>query len=164
MFENEGIGFLNVMKAAKEAGNQKHIAVLEHIGNYPPEDVRQLLKLIYKVRTIQGAYESGSKNSFMLKNILLSPHISPKDFISLFLISRSNRSLLYRIFKFDIYKYSPQYQMPVYYILGEHDTVTPVELSSEYFKTIEAPIKSLTLIPEAGHNPMYEQPEAFAEA
>lgn len=164
MFENERIGFFNVMKAAKDAGNQKHIKKLEQIGNYPPEDVRLLLKLIPKVRAVQGAYDPGSGNGFILKNMLTCPHINPKDFASLFLMSKSNRNLLYKVFKFDIYKHNQQYRVPVYYILGEHDTVTPIELSREYFKTIEAPIKSLTIIPEAGHNPMYEQPDAFANA
>lgn len=164
IFENERIGFLNAMNAAKEAGNQKHIAKLEKIGDYPPEDVRLLLKLISKVRAVQSAYEPDSGSGFMLKNMLTSPHFNPKDFASFLLMFKSNRTLLYRVFKFDIYKYSQQYQVPVYYILGEHDTVTPIELSTKYFDTIEAPIKSLTMISDAGHNPMYEQPDAFANA
>ena len=58
----------------------------------------------------------------------------------------------------------PYYKVPIHYILGEADTITPTSLGTAYYNTIAAPFKTLTIIPEAGHNPMYERPKECAAA
>ena len=42
--------------------------------------------------------------------------------------------------------------------LGETDNITSTALSKAYFDTIDAPLKTMAMIPAAGHNPMYERP------
>lgn len=164
MMENERIGYMQAMESAKNAGNKKHIEQLESLGEYPPDDARKLLKLIRKVQKVKETYAPGSGMKELIKIGFASPHFKPHDLIGLLLMSKTNYYLILKLLKFDIYKYGSHYKVPVYYILGEQDTITPTVLAKEYFKTIEAPYKSLTVIPNTGHNPMYEQPEAFADA
>ena len=39
-----------------------------------------------------------------------------------------------------------------------------MSLGKSYYDTIDAPHKTITVIPGAGHNPMYERPDEFAAA
>lgn len=56
------------------------------------------------------------------------------------------------------------YEVPVYYISGEQDWITPAVLVEEYYQTVEAPEKQMRLIPDAGHTPFLDAPEAFSDA
>lgn len=46
----------------------------------------------------------------------------------------------------------------------ENGNITPTALSKAYFDTIDAPLKTMVMIPAAGHNPMYERPEECTAA
>ena len=54
-----------------------------------------------------------------------------------------------------------EYQVPVYYVLGENDQQTPVELSRAYFRRITAPKKRLYFVKHAGHSVMLDQTKAY---
>lgn len=54
-----------------------------------------------------------------------------------------------------------QYQVPVHYILGEEDWQVPTVCAVKYYDQIEAPEKSLDIIPKAGHIPALDDPDAF---
>ncbi len=43
------------------------------------------------------------------------------------------------------------FDIPVFFIQGEHDLQTPVQLSREYFERIRAPLKRFILLPDAEH-------------
>ena len=66
--------------------------------------------------------------------------------------------------KYDIRKESPDYKVPIYYILGENDWQTPYSLAKEYFNEINAPRKKLYTIQNAQHGTMFNQPDLFYEA
>ncbi len=68
------------------------------------------------------------------------------------------------LMSFDLRTYGDSYQVPVYYILGENDQQTPVEISMKYFDEIKAPEKKLYLIPNAGHLTMLDNTGAYREA
>lgn len=168
MVENEKTAYQEVLERAKKAGNQKHIRALENMGGYPPRDPELLLKLLPKVRKIQEAYDngpvSGSGLGEMLKTIRRSPSFQWGDLISFMRIMKVNRPLHLQMLSFNLCDSTPQYNMPVHYILGEADTIAPTSLGKAYYDMISAPGKSLTIIPDAGHNPMYERPDEFAAA
>lgn len=47
----------------------------------------------------------------------------------------------------DIYTF----RIPVYFIQGEQDILTPKEITTEYFEKIEAPHKDMFSVPKAAH-------------
>ena len=57
-----------------------------------------------------------------------------------------------------------EYTVPVYYISGENDWITPVALVEEYYQTVQAPKKGMIILPNAGHSPFLDDPEAFCAA
>ncbi len=168
MLENERTAYREVMEMAGKAGNQKHIQALNNMGDYPPRDPELLLKLLPKMRKIQQAYDngplSGSGPGELIKTLRHSPSFQWGDLLSFTQIMKVNHPLHLQMLSFDLGQIPPRYQVPVHYILGEADTITPASLGSAYYDTIDAPRKTITMIPGAGHNPMYERMDEFAAA
>ena len=100
----------------------------------------------------------------MIKFMRRSPIFRWADFVSFTRSAYANHMLLPQILLFDLATLSPKYEVPVHYILGEEDTTTLTQLAQAYYETIDAPCKSLTIIPGAGHNLMYERPQECAAA
>jgi pimeloyl-ACP methyl ester carboxylesterase len=65
---------------------------------------------------------------------------------------------------YDLTQTSMQWDVPIHFIQGEHDHYAPEVLSRAYFDALEAPAKSYTVIKDAGHSMMYDQPDAWAAA
>ena len=168
MRENERTAYREVLEMARRAGNQKHIQALEQMGDYPPDDPKLLLKLLPKMRKIQAAYDngpvSGAGTGELLKILRRSPSFQWGDLVSLMQIMKANHPLHLQLLSFDLAEYPPHYQAPVHYILGEADTIAPTSLGLAYYDTIDAPLKTLTVISGTGHNPMHERPDEFAAA
>lgn len=166
MMENERVAFQVTLKKAKKAGNQKHIQAMRKLGNYPPSDPELMLTQLVKLRKIQEVYESGPKSSMgkMLKTMRRSPIFQWGDLASFMRSMKVNRLLVLKLLTFNIKKFSSHYEVPVHYIMGDMDTVTPMTLAKAYYETIVAPRKTFTIMPETGHLPMRERPEEFAAA
>lgn len=168
MMENERTAFQKVWKMAEKAGNRKHLLALGNLGDYPPDDPELLLKKLPKLRKIQAAYDngpgSGSGQGELLKLLRRSPSFRWNDLIGLIRVMKVNHPLYLQLLSFALTDYPSHYQTPVHYILGEADTIAPTSLGKTYFDTIDSPRKTITVIPGAGHNPMYERPDEFAAA
>lgn len=168
MMENERTAFRKILDMARKAGNQKHLRAMEQMGEYPPSDPELFLKLLFKFRKIQQAYDngpgSGSGLGGMIKTMRHSPSFQWGDLISFMRMFQVNRPLYLKLLAFNLASFPTQYAVPVHYILGEADTISPTSLVEAYYDTIEAPYKTLTILPGAGHNPIYERPDECATA
>ena len=168
MMENERAAYRETLEAAAKAGNQRHIRALERLGAYPPSDPELLLKLLPALRRIQAAYDngptSGSGLGETIRLLRRSPSFQWGDLLCLARVMQVNRPLHLQMLPFDLGEYPPRYRAPVHYILGEADHVTPTSLSRAYFDRIDAPRKTIAVLPGAGHDVVYERPDAFAAA
>lgn len=61
-----------------------------------------------------------------------------------------------------MYDYGTRYHIPVGFISGSCDWVTPVDCMMDYYNAIQAPVKKVQLINGWGHNVPHENPEEFA--
>lgn len=85
--------------------------------------------------------------------------LGTKDFID------TQRSLLdYLFFDFDLYDRSRNYEMPVYYLSGTSDWVTPYVSVEDYIEEVKAPDKAFVFVKDAGHNAHVDNPRGFAKA
>ena len=75
-----------------------------------------------------------------------------------------NSQLFDYIMIFDAFELEMNYQVPVHFISGSEDWVCPVDLIRDYYDSISAPDKSLTLIDGSGHAPQTDYSEEFADA
>lgn len=162
--ENERMGFEQVKRQAQAADDRKSLALLEQVGDYPPADADEFLRALPKVRKVQDAYEQGPGIGTLLVKTLADRVFTLRDLGSLVRASSANAALLRELVDFDLRAHGCRYACPVHYLLGMNDSTTPTDLAGAYFDELRAQRKALTIIPRAGHSPMFEQPEAYATA
>ncbi len=57
----------------------------------------------------------------------------------------------------------PALEIPVYFISGRYDLTVNKDLSKEYLKNIEAPLKGFYTFDKSAHSPMFEEPHRLKE-
>ena len=72
-----------------------------------------------------------------------------------------NQKLFDIIQKCDLRDYGSEYTVPVGFISGSDDWVTPVKYSEDYYDYISAPEKDFAIIDGCGHSPQYDNPSEF---
>lgn len=63
----------------------------------------------------------------------------------------------------DLRKKQTAFSVPVFFIQGENDNVTPTSLVADYISTIVAPAKKLDVVPDAGHFVIWTHPVEFLD-
>ena len=141
---------------------------LELIGEYPGIRItfdKEFLKKCNMVRKLQGKYQVGVELGMSIwMTVLKSPIFRFSDIVAFLKIFQANRLVYGFLGEFDMRSQTPEYKVPIYYILGEEDWQVPYVIAREYFKEISAPNKKLYMIPHAGHVTMMDQPDLFYDA
>lgn len=75
----------------------------------------------------------------------------------------SLEQLLPEMVRYDAWAQGTRFDLPVFIFQGEDDVLTLTAQAQTYFADIEAPVKRMELIPDAGHFAMFLQPELFLE-
>jgi len=163
--ENEKIGYEKVRELIIKAGNKKDLDSLEKIGVYPEKNYEKpMIKKLQRIRILQGKYKVGMNFIPIIKTLLKSPIFRLSDIVSLFKGMSSNKKLWDFLFSHSLYEESRDYEIPVFYILGDRDFQAPHTIASRYFDSINAPNKKMFIIKEAGHFMMLDQPKLFTNA
>ncbi len=69
--------------------------------------------------------------------------------------------LNYFMFEYNAYDDAPSYDVPVYFIIGENDMITPCPMVQEYCDSLRGTNKTISVIPGAGHNAFFDKPGDF---
>lgn len=163
--ENEKIGYEKVRELIIKAGNKKDLDSLEKIGVYPEKNYEKpMIKKIQRIRMLQGKYKIGMNFIPIIKALLKSPIFRLSDISSLLKGMNNNKKLWNFLFSHSLYEESHDYEVPVFYILGDRDFQAPNTIASRYFDSINAPNKKMFIIKDAGHFMMLDQPKLFANA
>lgn len=166
LMENEQTGFAKLRDAVEKSGSKKDLKKLEKIGEYPVDYFNlDVYRKMGKVRDLQAKYQlAATFDKSMIKVIKNSPVTGVKDLLPLITGMMVNMQVMKELMSFDLRTYGISYQVPVYYVLGENDQQTPIEISMKYFEEIQAPEKKLYLIPNAGHLAMLDNTGAYRKA
>ncbi|MBU5438754.1 alpha/beta hydrolase [Tissierella sp. MSJ-40] len=62
---------------------------------------------------------------------------------------------------FDLTNLAYEYEVPVHFIFGDSDWITPFMMEESFLENLKAPKKSFVLIENSGHYPMFDNPEEF---
>lgn len=163
--ENEKLGYEKLKELIIKAGNKKDLDSLEKIGVYPEKNYEKpMIKKLQRIRILQGKYKVGMNFIPIIKTLLKSPIFRLSDITSLFKGMNNNKKLWDFLFSHSLYEESRDYEIPVFYILGDRDFQAPHTIASGYFHSINAPKKKLFIIKEAGHFMMLDQPKLFTNA
>ena len=167
LIENERVGYNKLKEAIEQSGNQGDKKKLEKIGEYPVVDTfdMNVMRKMGKVRNLQGKYHlAATFDKNMIKIFMNSPVMGIKDIFPFITSMIVNMQVMKELMSFDLKDKGAEYHVPVYYVLGENDQQTPVELSMTYFDEIIAPNKKLYLIKNAGHAAMIDNPDDYRKA
>jgi pimeloyl-ACP methyl ester carboxylesterase len=75
----------------------------------------------------------------------------------------SSKSLFPETKEMNLFQYSCEFQIPMYFIHGIYDYQVSLSLVKEYFKQIQSPKKRLILFGDSAHFPNVEEPDKFTE-
>jgi len=119
-------------------------------------------------RSLADAYHEAPKTRDYLMDAFTSPYMGVDD-MRWYLLQTNleqfvhlNQSLFDYINEEDVYAYGTGFGMPVGFISGSCDWVTPVDYTRDYYDAIDAPRKQMELIEGWGHMVCLENPEEFA--
>ena len=71
--------------------------------------------------------------------------------------------LLPEIVRYDAWAQGTRFNLPIFIFQGENDVLTTSSLARALFDDLDAPIKRMELIGDAGHFAAFQQPEQFLE-
>ncbi|ASK62367.1 alpha/beta hydrolase [Virgibacillus phasianinus] len=168
MLENERVGYNKVKQLMEQEGDKKSIKQLESIGEYPGEKIvfnKEFSHKISRIRKLQGKYNLSAKIDLSFwKTVFKSPIFKFSDLIAFMKMFKANKEIFNFLGDFNLDNELAGYKVPIYYILGENDWQVPYTIAQKYFEKIDAPNKEISIIPDAGHMAMMDQPDLFFDA
>ena len=164
--ESEGYSYEDALKKAKANGDDTTAmeeAYKEFSENPNLVNMRNLRVHVSKYHPVPreaNTIWSGVASPYMGLNDLrwfIKQLGSFEDFINL------NQQLFDYILVEDVRDYGLEYQVPVGFISGSEDWITPVKYSEDYYNAVSAPMKDIALIDGCGHSPHYDSPTEFCD-
>ncbi|MDR0919031.1 MAG: alpha/beta hydrolase [Oscillospiraceae bacterium] len=161
---------------AAKKGNSEDVQILKQgieqiskTDNIKNLDVKSLEQMI----TTTAKYFKGDGEMSGIKQIwmgITSPEMSincAKWFLfsskTQNIITSQNNLIDYLYFKFDIMDLSRKYDVPICFIQGENDFITPTDLVENYYLSVLAKKKEMVIIENAGHTPFTDNPKQFCK-
>lgn len=149
-----------VLERLRATGLNKGVAVLEKIGSDPSRWTA--MDYITTARwTMKSDPHTCDRIMKLLKSaIWFSPGHTLRDiknFISG--MEFSIAQLFPEVPGYDAWQQGTRFEVPFFIFQGENDVLTLPSLAAAYFHDVVAPVKGMTLIPDAGHFAAFTQPE-----
>lgn len=114
------------------------------------------------VKTGGEFYQKDDYSTFLNMRTLMAPEYSLLDYLRFGLGSNfSLQSMWPEVMETNFLQPIVSVKVPVFFLQGRHDFVTPSSLVRELFEKMQAPEKQLIWFEASGHHPMYEEPGRF---
>lgn len=161
--EGERISYDFVLKKAQQAHDHKTLKILRKIGR-PPYPEKKHLFSVWKQRAALRKYKGSIYDE---SNVRKLTSFSRKGF-SFFekikmirgnIFSEKTVGIAFR--KINFFHTVPSVDVPVFFMLGEHDWQTPTTLAKQYCYVLKAPKKEVHIFKNSAHLPPFEEPERF---
>lgn len=164
--KGEKISYQFAIDNAQKFGHKKALKELKKIGPPPYDDYR---KNLLKGKWIDefGGVQYGHKDKYELirkvKKALLSPEMSLGEILKIITNLYFSIDLLWdEIMQVNLFQQVPKIEVPVYFLVGKHDFLTPAKLVEKYYERLEAPKgKEIIWFENSAHIVMFEEPEKF---
>jgi pimeloyl-ACP methyl ester carboxylesterase len=162
MARNEALKYQMTLERLRAAGNAKGMAALERIGPDPSRwDLGAWnVNMNWAFKTNVPTPNLFSK--LLLPLVLSSPIYTLRDIYAVFVgFQWSTAQMFQEIKRYEARKLGTRFEVPFFLFQGETDVITLTSPAQEYFAEVEAPMKELALIKDAGHFAAFTQPEQF---
>ena len=170
--ESEKLGYKYMMNQYLANGNSKMVAELK---KYPIlENDSLILPFLNSVLRDKAQHELGIGTMHNMRSIIKDVFLPVWTCRAYTLKEKYNiwkakfsfmprSGLRYQILNLDLPVKIPGLEIPVYFFSGKYDLTVNNELSKEYLKKIEAPVKGFYTFTESAHSPMFEEPQKLKE-
>lgn len=168
--ENDRLTYELALETAARLDHKEALAKLKAVGT-PPYHYQQLIvqrrwltrfeKIILAERGIQAYPEFNT-----VEKLLATPEYSILDILRMGRDPYFSLKCLWndRLYELDLIREAPEIKIPVYFITGRHDYITPSALVEEYYQQLSAPMgKKLIWFEDSGHEPYFQEPDKFRE-
>ncbi|MBL8629173.1 MAG: alpha/beta hydrolase, partial [Rhodospirillaceae bacterium] len=152
-------GYTMVQDAARSANNEKALADLEEVGPPPYAEIEKTWVPIKWANELDPRPQLTGRPSWAAIWALVGM-ASPTNLAGL---QFSGERLLGQMLDDDIEGTSSSFDVPVVFIQGAGDMVTPTVLSKAYFEKIAAPYKAFHVIDGAGHLALMRNSRQFID-
>ncbi len=164
--EAEKAGYDLVLSEAEKAGDTKALAALRRVGPPPYRDSKAMLE----ERGAAAAFGPTSEQPGVYvarsgPTAFFAPGFSLRDFWN------ASAGGLYTLkalppdkLNFRASTVATSFGLPLFFIQGERDSVTPTSLVMRYMDRISAPRKELVMLPGDGHGALLTDPDGFLQA
>jgi pimeloyl-ACP methyl ester carboxylesterase len=163
--ETDRIFYADTLSWARRGGMTGLATELEKIGPPPYSsmlDYETALSSEHEVYPYDHTGNSEGEGGFS-ENFLV-PEYSLVDQVHLLAGFMDTFGTLYpRIQDVDLRRDASSLEVPVFFVQGAHEARGRAQPFEEWYSTLVAPRKSLTVLDSSGHRPLFEQPEDFVE-
>jgi pimeloyl-ACP methyl ester carboxylesterase len=162
MIEGERASLQETIRRATVAGRTDAVSELTALGNPPYDDIQKFVT----ERKWAGTFDTPSDAAFdaSWKNPEWFTKADSTERYRAWLFSNMriyDPKLPDGIVSVDFMASATTLRVPVIFIQGADDHITPTSLVGPYERRIRAPRKSLTLLPGGGHNAIFAMKDAF---
>jgi pimeloyl-ACP methyl ester carboxylesterase len=161
--QGQAVAYRFAVGEARRRGEQAAVRELERLGPPPYVAIGDRMALVRRLETFGALWHSPRKFDrvgWMLSSVEYS---WPEKLGFPFAASRSFELLLPQLAAVDMQTDVPAVAVPVFFAVGRHDRLAPVEVSQAYFSRLAAPAKEWLWFDHSAHFPQWEEPERFHE-
>jgi pimeloyl-ACP methyl ester carboxylesterase len=155
--DNLDFAYQKVFKLSKKAGDTASLRQFETLGAPPYSEARALGQLLRVVKKFERENATPAPDTWWQ----LPPEYNNEkdnkdryngdDYSFLFFAGHEKLGIQPMAAGIDFRKTGLHFNIPVYFIQGEHDILTSGSLNKPYYEEIRAPKKEYYLVPDAGH-------------
>ncbi|WP_412540899.1 alpha/beta hydrolase [Longispora sp. K20-0274] len=162
MAANEALRYRLTLERTRAAGLTRGVAALERIGADPAGwDLRAWgVSQQWTMKT--DPYGAKVLTQLILPGIVRNPAYGLGDMKAWMVgFEHSKKEMFDQWMAYDARSGGTRFEVPVFVFQGEHDVLTLRTLAEDWFAEIDAPVKELALIRDAGHFAAFSQPGQF---
>lgn len=154
---NDATLYNKVYMLATNAGDTASLSILNGIGKPPYARARNSGQLFRIVKKYERANSKAAPESWFIEppaynNTKDNQHRSDGDDYSFVNYTGDSRLGVQSMRSgIDLMRHNLEFKVPVYFIQGSEDILTPKELTRQYFDKLKAPGKKYVLLPETAH-------------
>lgn len=150
-----------LQRRSAHTGNRRLTRRVKKLGEPPYTDVAAFQQRVRLLSDL-GAIEHGKTFSALLRETLFSL-VGTYGLVGAARALRNmnlvQRKMLPEMSALDLLVNPPHVAVPVHYVFGEHDALTPATLVKQLPAAVAAPVTTVVVVPHAGHMVHFDRPE-----
>lgn len=160
MPEGEAVSYEFSLTQATQRQNLQALRELQSIAS--PHSVDEMLVSRRWVERFGGTFSAGLSTGQLILAAMQASESSLWDLARFGIGNRASLEALWpTLSKLDLRHAVPDLQVPVVFVLGSLDRVTPTPLAERYLTNLWAPCKRAIVVDGAAHNLPFERPKVF---